>query len=322
MAIEIGLCAAVYGDVGLSEAAAAIADEGIKVIDLPTDSILALLGPCGDLENSSYRKSVADELDSYGLTARTVSNSRDTQLILGPHGPETDAICADDSEAKRAHGLRYAYATMNLARDLGSEQARLFLGAPSYSHWLNWPGADDLWERSMSQWIESIQPLLCYARECGIRLAIEPHPKQMIYNRHSAEIALERLASFIDVFTLCIDPANVAALGYDPVSMVAGWGPVVGAVHAKDLEIWRGSEWPTQPGWRTYGPQPPIRFRTLGLGELPWKRIVTALLEDRYDGVIYIEHEDVLIPRGKGIHRAQQVLREAIPDETPEGRTR
>jgi sugar phosphate isomerase/epimerase len=120
---------------------------------------------------------------------------------------------------------------------------------------------------------------------------------------------------------LCVDPANLAAVGHDPVDGVRGWGERLAAVHVKDLERWTGRGAPTGPGWSRYGPQPEIRFRALGAGELPWPRILGALLDDGFAGVAYIEHEDALLPRRQSIETAADRLRALLPAARPEGRT-
>jgi sugar phosphate isomerase/epimerase len=74
-------------------------------------------------------------------------------------------------------------------------------------------------------------------------------------------------------------------------------------------------------GWCRYGPQPHIRFRTLGSGELPWPSILGALLDEQFGGTVYIEHEDPLLPRRQGIAYAAQQLRSLLPACGPEGRS-
>jgi hypothetical protein len=52
-----------------------------------------------------------------------------------------------------------------------------------------------------------------------------------------------------------------------PVGVCAAALPM--ALHVKDLEISQGASWPAGPGWISYRPQRPLRFRTLGRGQLP-----------------------------------------------------
>jgi sugar phosphate isomerase/epimerase len=163
--------------------------------------------------------------------------------------------------------------------------------------------------------------VLLAAREAGVVVALEPHPKQVIYDRASAEMLFAADPQWRDALALCVDPANLAAMGHDPVEAVRGWRSSLAAVHAKDLQTWAGRAGPPGRGWSRYGPGPPVRFRALGLGTLDWPAIVSALIDEGFEKVLYVEHEDVLLPRRQGIMRSLGVLREYLPGGTTEGRT-
>ena len=102
---------------------------------------------------------------------------------------------------------------------------------------------------------------------------------------------------------------------------VRGWGTELGAAHAKDLQRWNAPQAPPGAGWSRYGPGPPIRFRALGAGELPWPAIVSALLDEGFRGVLYVEHEDALLPREQSVATSVRHLRELLPQSSPQGRT-
>jgi len=318
---RLGLCAAAFGDGPLETALDAILASGVDVIDLPTDSTLRLLPGVAALEDPAYAERLTGLLDRHGISVGCLSNSRDTQLLLGPHGPHTDTVCDGDPDAKRAHALRHARATIRLAAAIGAPQVRLYFGCPDFARWLTWGSAPVSWEDNIEAFAEAAEPLLAECRAAGLLLCVEPHPKQVLFDVASARRALERLKEYADVLRICLDPANIATLGYDPVGVVTGWGPSLGAVHVKDLERWPSPDRPTAPGWVAYGPQPPIRFRSLGRGTLPWPQMIDALLAEGYTGVVYIEHEDVLLPRDQSIAVAARRLAELLPVTPAEGRT-
>ena len=60
-------------------------------------------------------------------------------------------------------------------------------------------------------------------------------------------------------------------------------------------------------------------FRTVGYGmpQETWKEIVSALQMVGYEGVLSIEHEDLLFSKTEGLSRAAQFLKEIIPKERP-----
>jgi sugar phosphate isomerase/epimerase len=318
---QLGLCAAAFGDLGLPDALGAIRELGIDRIDLPTDSTLRLLPDLETLEQPGCAAQVQRELQRYGIKVGCVSNSRDTQLLLGPHGPHTDPVYPGDAAAKSAYALRYARATIRLAAELGAPLARLYFGCPDYARWLSWGSAPVSWDDNIEAFARAAAPLLDECRGAGLTLCVEPHPKQVIFDRASARTALRALAGYGDVLGICLDPANIATLGYDPRDITRGWTTPPVAVHVKDLEVWTGTDWPAGPGWVSYGPQRPIRFRTLGRGDLPWPAMLDALLSDGLTGTVYIEHEDVLMPRMQSIAAAADRLRILLPAARPEGRT-
>ena len=83
-------------------------------------------------------------LDRHGISVGCLSNSRDTQLLLGPYGPHTDTVCDGDPDAKRAHALLHARATIRLAAAIGAPQVRLYFGCPDFARWLLNQGIDSI----------------------------------------------------------------------------------------------------------------------------------------------------------------------------------
>jgi sugar phosphate isomerase/epimerase len=322
--IRLGLCLAAYGGAGLRNALASAVDHGALCLDLPTDTTLGLVDARRCLDDRTYREelacSVAD-VAARGCPVSCVSNSRDAQLLLGPHGPHTDPVLPGTVAEKRQHAMRCALGSIRLAEQIGAGAVRLLVGCPDYARWLSWSGSDVSWADNIAEFFLHAEPVLRAARNAGVTVLLEPHPKQIVYDRISADLLFAAGSDWADVLALCVDPANLAATGNDAVGAVSGWSTRLMAVHAKDLQRWSGPGKPIGQGWSRYGPQPPIRFRALGLGVLDWPAIISALTDDGFSGVLYAEHEDVLLPREQGIRRSLGVLRSLLPEQVSEGRT-
>jgi sugar phosphate isomerase/epimerase len=318
--MELGLCLAAFGGSSLTTALDLADRFGPLCLDVPTDSPFRLVDPVRCAGDRDYLDDLAKTLA--GRDIRCVSNSRDAQLLLGPHGPHTDPVHRGDATSKRAHAHTCVLGAIRLAERIGAPCVRLLPGCPDYARWLSWWGSDVSWADNLAEFREHATPLLRAARNAGVTLALEPHPKQIVYDRASADALFEANADWADVLRVCVDPANLAATGNDAVRAVRGWGPRMVAVHAKDLQRWDGGPGlPRGAGWSRYGPQPPIRFRSLGQGELDWPGIVAALLDEGFDGVLYVEHEDALLPRLQSIRQSLDLLRTLLPTQLPEGRT-
>jgi len=313
----LGLCLAAFGDTGLPTALEAT--DGRLCLDVPTDTTLGLVDARRAAVDGMYRDDIAKALVGHEVTC--VSNSRDTQLLLGPYGRHTERVHPGTVAERRAHAVKCGIGTIRLAERLGAGTVRMQPGCPDFGRWLSWWGSDVGWADNVTEFAEQAEPLLRAARDTGLRVLLEPHPKQVVYDRASAELLLEHLAGWSDVLGLCVDPANLAATGHDPVDAVRGWGPAMVAVHAKDLQNWRGRGAPVGDGWSRYGPGPAIRFRALGLGELDWPLIVATLQDEEFNGVLYLEHEDTLLPRAQSVGRGLELLRSLVPDGRMEGRT-
>lgn len=306
---NLGICAAVYGDYPVVQAFEKLAKLGFRALDLPTDSVFGL---CIFESREALATSVEAAQSKTGLRVQSLSNSRDCQILLGPYGPQTDHICSGSPDEKRAYARKAALETIDLATRLGVLNVRLFFGCPDYANWLTWHGSRTGWHDNIAVFEEYAIPIIQYAREAKVRILIEPHPKQVIYDVASTDLFLEALQGDLDVLGLCVDPANLASVGCDPGDYLRRYLQHTKCLHVKDLERWQRAIPPGGPGWVRYGPQPPIRFRSLGWGEIDWQAILTVLVESGYDGQIQLEHEDILISREIGLVFARERLEEML----------
>jgi sugar phosphate isomerase/epimerase len=298
----IGICLAAFADRSFDAALEAAAGLDLSVIDLPTDSVFALS------RSRPADTHVRDRLADLGLRVACVSNSRDAQLLLGPHGPHTDGVVAGSARAKVEHARRAARDAIRLAGVVGAPAVRLMLGCPDYGRWLRWSGTDVGWDDNVAAFVDVAAPLAREAEGIGVQLCIEPHVKQVAFDAPSVLACLDGVRAAGGELGICFDPANVAALGFDPVAFLAAIDSVPVCVHAKDLERSTGPVPPPGPGWVRYGPQPAVRFRCVPWGELDWARILSHLQEIGFGGPVLIEHEDLLIDRERGIDGARRFL--------------
>ncbi|NTW38338.1 MAG: sugar phosphate isomerase/epimerase [Cellulomonadaceae bacterium] len=93
------------------------------------------------------------------------------------------------------------------------------------------------------------------------------------------------------------DPSHLVWMGIDPVEAVRPYVDRVAHAQAKDVQLfpekrnrygWPGKavvrEDPWDVGW--------WRYRVPGLGQVDWARVVDALYEGGFNGVLSVEHED------------------------------
>ena len=211
---------------------------------------------------------------------------------------------------------------VELAAELGVGTVITFSGCPGESErsrrpsWVvcSWP--DDYPETLEWQWRERVVPYwteaAAFAREHGVRVAIEPHPGFVVYNTASL-LRLREAAG--ETVGANFDPSHLFWQQIDPLASARALSGAIFHVHAKDTGFDAGRlaldgvlETRREPDERAW------IFRSVGDGHPAafWRALTAALREAGYDGTLSIEHEDPLRSREDGLARAVATLREAL----------
>ena len=311
--MRLGVCSQVLYHMEFRAAARTAAELGFEAIELPVDAG----SPFVDLDAAlagGYRQ-IAAVLREHGLALSALSNHQEGQLLLGPHGEDTDRVFRGDAAAKAAYAEMRLRKTAELARLLDVDVVCGFTGCEDYSRWFPWP-LEDGYERMAVAFRERMLPLLDTYQQLGVRFAHECHPRQFAYNLETAELALQAVEHH-PALAFNLDPANLVLAGMDPVVFVAELGDRIAHVHAKDAE--RVPHRVARSGLLAHGDwrrrDRGFRFRVPGWGELSFKRIISELQLAGYTGVLAVEHEDPTMSQIEGLrqaveHLAPMVLRE------------
>ena len=144
-------------------------------------------------------------------------------------------------------------------------------------------------------------PLVDRAGERGVKLVIENcvmegwHPDGYPGNLAYSPELWEWMFSL--GLYLNFDPSHLLWMGIDPVAALTPYVDRVVHAQAKDIQVFpakrnhygypgkavnRSDPWDV--GW--------WRYRVPGLGDVDWRRVVDALYEGGFDGVLSVEHED------------------------------
>src|ERR1700733_15454085 len=137
--MRLVLCLAAFGGTDLKAALAEAARYGPLCLDLPTDTTLGLVDARRCFSDTEYRDEVARVVSGAAAQRQQVtcvSNSRDAQLLLGPHGPHTDPVWPGSAVEKRLHAAQCAIGAIRLAERIRTPVVRLMLGCPPFPPWL------------------------------------------------------------------------------------------------------------------------------------------------------------------------------------------
>lgn len=145
------------------------------------------------------------------------------------------------------------------------------------------------------------QPLVEQADGLGVKIVIENcfmegwHPDGYAGNLAYSPELWEWMFS-LGVY-LNYDPSHLVWLGIDPIEAVRPYVDRILHAQAKDIQVfpdqrnrygWPGKsvvrEDPWDVGW--------WRYRVPGLGQVDWVRLIDALYEGGFEGVLSVEHED------------------------------
>ncbi len=231
-----------------------------------------------------------------------------------------------DQSIAQAHDAAFRD-TVRLAKEIGVGTVITFSGCPGDSdtaqrpNWVTCPWPPDFREILDWQWREKVTPYWqeasAFARDNGVRVAIELHPGFVAYHTESFWRLREAGGDSIGVN---FDPSHLFWQGMDPLVCVRELGDAIFHVHAKDT-------WLDQPNIRRNGvldtkpyDQEKDRswiFRTVGYGHGPefWRGLVSELRLAGYDGAISIEHEDSLLGVNEGFTKAVSFLKDTVITE-------
>jgi len=315
--MKLGLFTPVFAKLGLEDMLAKVCSLGkVTAIELGTGA-----WPGSDhVDVDAYlndKNRAADFLKTIGDAGLTIS-------ALSCHGnplhPNPAKAKADDELFRK---------TVQLAERLEVPVVVTFSGCPgdsetaTHPNWIVTPWPPEFLEVLEWQWDTKAIPYWtktsAFAREHGVKVALEAHPGFIVYN---VESALKLRHACGENLGVNFDPSHFFWQGVDVPAAIRALGPSIFHVHAKDVYLDRQNVAVNGVlDTKTYRrmAERSWLFRSVGFGhnEFEWKRIVSALRLAGYDYVMSIEHEDALASIDEGLKAAIDVLSRAILTEPP-----
>ena len=316
--MELGLYFAVCNHLELEPALQLVARLGFRCLELSTHTRGRF--DLTELTRSGRGREIRSTITKSGLRISAINMSADGQLVLGPHHTDTDVTFKGTADEKIQYGTARMLQAAELAHELEIPVVTGFTGCEDYSRWFPWPDAS-AWERMESIFVRRWEPILDRYDTLGIRFGMECHPKQIVYNTETALRSLQLLGHHSS-WGFNLDPANLMLAGVDPVVFVSELNTRIFNVHAKDGEVVAHNV--ARSGLLAHGAwdraDRGFRFRIAGWGDVPWRRLITELALQRYQGPLTVEHEDPTIGPVEGIEKAAKFLEPLLIREPFPGR--
>lgn len=186
---------------------------------------------------------------------------------------------------------------------------------------------DYQWSLAVPYWKETAKR----AADAGVKLAVEMHPHQLVYNPPTLERLID--ATGAENIGMEMDPSHLFWQGIDPVGTIERFGDRVFVSAAKDTKIyeenlkrngflnnlWRRNEGPNMVAFtgrysaNDYPVDPSYEFVAIGSGHDTqfWSEWLAALYKVNPGIAVNIEHEDPHMGRIEGLEYATNSLNEA-----------
>ena len=316
--MKIGLYSDSLGDLGFLEMLDWLVEEGLEAVEIGTGNFSP--SPHCDVKklvsDAEARKVFRKAISDRGLTLSALNCNGN---LLDPHAE------------RRARAQGVFRDTVTAASLLEVDTIVTMSGCPgdldggTYPNWVTCTWQAEYVELLEKQWAEEIEPFWSeagrLAADQGVKIAIEMHPGQAVYNTRTLlrlrEIAGSNLGANFD-------PSHLFYQGMDPLVVIRALGEdFVFHVHAKDTRLdpqemalnggleTRPMNKPGERGWV---------YRTVGFGHDArwWRDFVSTLRLVGFDGVLSIEHEDRLMGAQEGIRKSvdflQPIVLRTLPD--------
>ena len=316
--MRLGLFTVLFPELELEELLELTDSLGIKALELSAKIGRGLkhFNPQEILESNLARDRFLDTLKRHDVVISQLNCS------CNPISPDKN----EEAEAKK-----YFENTFRLAEKLGVDTICSFSGCPGGGpkdqtpNWItcSWPPCYQ--DMLKYQWEEKLDPFWKWAAEesgkYGVnKLAIEMHPGFCVYN---VETLLKLRAAVGPVLGANLDPSHLVWQGASIVEVIRNLKGAIWHFHAKDTYIDKKNM--RKNGVLDTKHYSDIQnrswiFRSVGYGmsNEEWREIISALLVAGYDGVISIEHEDILMSKKEGVTKATEFLKQIIPQDKPE----
>ncbi len=247
---------------------------------------------------------------------------------IAARGLRLEAFNAAGNPLHPVHGTRDDHilrSAIRLAQEFEIDTVVTMSGLPAapgdrFPAWITtvWPPENlTLLEHQWTVAIDYWGALAEEANRRGVRVAVEMHANQLVYNVPG----LLRLRQAVgETVGANVDPSHLFWMGADPLAAVDALSGAIHHVHAKDTRIEERaavtSRLETIPNERTG--ERAWNYVAVGTGhdDAFWFRFVDALAAAGYDGPLSIENEDYTLGQGESVAQAVSTLRTALTGVT------
>jgi len=188
---------------------------------------------------------------------------------------------------------------------LGTQNISVLSGSLAWPFLYPWPQrTEGLIEDAFAELGKRWRPVLDYAQENGVTIGFELHPGSDLFDGYTYQLFLETVHGH-ESACITYDPSHFLLQQADYIDFIHLFSDRIKAFHVKDAEFnptGLGGVYGSYAEWKNRAG----RFRSLGDGQVDFRKIFGLLTEKGYDGWAILEWECC-------IKSPEQGAREAVP---------
>ncbi|MCS6974370.1 MAG: sugar phosphate isomerase/epimerase [Cyclobacteriaceae bacterium] len=276
---------------------------------------------CIDLKKVAESKDFADEyketIRSYGVEITELSTHLQGQLVA-VH-PAYDILFdsfappqyRNNPKARQAWAVDQLKLAAKASRNLGIDVCVTFSGALIWPYVYPWPQrskglVDDAFKELAKRWL----PILNFFDEQGVDLCYEVHAGEDLHDGITFERFWEATGKHPRV-NLLYDPSHFILQQLDYITYIDHYHSFIKMFHVKDAEYHPNGKCGAYGGYLDWSERPG-RFRSLGDGQVDFKRIFSKLAYYNYPGWAVLEWECVLKHPEQGAAEGARFIKDHI----------
>ena len=274
-----------------------------------------------DLDQAAESKQYCDDLKGKcnGLAITELATHLLGQLVAVHPAYDTqfDAFAPPELHGQPRERAEWALGqmvkAMRASRNLGLSVMPTFSGALLWHTMYPWPQRPTgLVETGFSELAKRWRPLLDKAEDEGIDLAYEIHPGEDLHDGVTFERFLAATSNHPRVHIL-YDPSHFVLQCLDYIGYLDCYKAHIKAFHVKDAEYHPSPRSGVYGGYQDWKDRPG-RFRSVGDGQVDFKRVFSKLTQNGYTGWAVLEWECCIKDSVQGAREGAAFIRSMLID--------
>jgi len=189
--------------------------------------------------------------------------------------------------------------TIKASVNFGTRHISVLSGGFAWHTMYPWPQRPEgLIHEAFAELVIRWMPILDFARENGITIGYELHPGSDLFDGATYEMFLDMSGNH-PAACITYDPSHMLLQQMDYIQFIEIFADRIKAFHVKDAEFNPTGRVGVYGGFQSWINRAG-RFRSLGDGQVDFKRIFSLLTEKGFDGWAILEWEDCLKSPGQG----------------------